>query len=184
MSSCHLLELPRELRDEIYGYYLFADRGSDGAYVYNFETNKLRRADKQPIDLGLMYTCKTIAAEMYGMPMRLNTVAFRTIYSDRLRTIAGRFDKLSTHQEEEIVSLFGRAAPKMDSRKMKTVFDQFRILKAGLPDYHHRPPMDPIYNRSWPEVSWSTPFPSISSYFVNYVQDSIHQTPGVSQGSM
>jgi hypothetical protein len=184
MSSCYLLDLPRELRDDIYAWYLLADSDRDDAYVYNFETNKLRRADKQSIDLGLMYTCKTVAAEMRGMPLRLNTVTFRTIYSDRLRTIAGRFHDALARLEDEIVDIFDRAAPKMDSRKMKPVFDRFPILKAGLPDYHRRPPIDLIYNRSWPEVSWSKSCPNVSSYFVNHVQDSIHQNTGVSRGSL
>jgi hypothetical protein len=112
MACCRLLELPRELRDEIYAYYLATDPDGDDAYVFNFESNKLRRADKQPIDLRLTYKCKTIAKEMLGMPLSLNTITFRTIYSDELRALAGRFDFAVDEQECTVATMFNRAAPK------------------------------------------------------------------------
>jgi len=81
------LALPRELRDEIYAAYLFA---SDG-YTYDFDAGKLRMAGGQPIDLALMYTCRRIGCEMQGLALRVNTVRFSTLYTDELRTRAGRW---------------------------------------------------------------------------------------------
>jgi hypothetical protein len=54
---CRLLNIPRELRDEIYAYYLTEDEG----YRHHPETNTLRCFDGKPIDLALMYCCKQIA---------------------------------------------------------------------------------------------------------------------------
>src|SRR5690349_1525532 len=82
-----LLTLPRELREEIYAAYLFA---SDG-YSYDFDAGKLRMADGQPIDLALMYTCRRVGYEMQGLALRINTVRFSTLYTDELRTRAGRW---------------------------------------------------------------------------------------------
>ncbi|CAA9959657.1 hypothetical protein CFE70_003106 [Pyrenophora teres f. teres 0-1] len=54
-----LLQLPRELRDEIY-YYLMDAAG----YNYNSITGKLRAADDKPIDLALMLVYKDITTEV------------------------------------------------------------------------------------------------------------------------
>jgi hypothetical protein len=46
-STCHLLNLARELRDETYRYYLDQDEG----YYHNPNKNKLRQAGGKPINL-------------------------------------------------------------------------------------------------------------------------------------
>jgi len=68
-----LLSLPRELRDEIYTYYL----QEPGGYVHSPSTNKLRCYDGQIIDFSLMWTCKMVASEMRDLPLRVNEVVFR-----------------------------------------------------------------------------------------------------------
>ncbi|KAK3369767.1 hypothetical protein B0T24DRAFT_532555 [Lasiosphaeria ovina] len=85
----HLLTLPRELRDHIYRHYVYTS-GGDG-YIFDYEARKLRLADNRPIDLGLMYTCRLAAAEMRGLALRLNTITFSTLYSEELRSRAGRW---------------------------------------------------------------------------------------------
>jgi hypothetical protein len=82
-----LLTLPRELRDLIYNYYLEVE----GGYIPNYITKKLSRADGQPIDLTLAYTCKLVAAEMFGLPLKINKITFSTVYSDEERKKAGWF---------------------------------------------------------------------------------------------
>jgi hypothetical protein len=77
-STCHLLNLPRELRNEIYRYYLHQDEG----YYRNPRTDKLRQADGGPIDLALSYTCKQIASEMIGMAFELNAITCKTSRAD------------------------------------------------------------------------------------------------------
>jgi len=74
------------MRNEIYSQYLTVRDG----YTYDFEAGKLR-ANGRPIDLALMYTCRLVASEMRGLALRLNTVVFRTLYGDELRTRAGRW---------------------------------------------------------------------------------------------
>ena len=68
-----LLSLPRELRDEIYTYYL----QEPGGYVHSPSTNKLRCSNGQVIDFSLMWICKMVACEMRDLPLRVNEVVFR-----------------------------------------------------------------------------------------------------------
>jgi len=87
-AESRLLQLPRELRDEIYRIYLFAGDG----YVYDFRAACLRMPDGNPIDLALMRTCQRVHDEMRGLALRLNTVIFSTLYADDLRTRAARWN--------------------------------------------------------------------------------------------
>jgi hypothetical protein len=112
---CRLLNIPRELRDEIYGYYLMEDEG----YHHHPETNTLRCFDCKPIDLALMHCCKQIAQEMKGMPLQLKTINFKPYHAHDLEeshdksdawarwSKAGRFDflleRLHSLQEELFV---------------------------------------------------------------------------------
>ncbi|KAK0672551.1 hypothetical protein QBC41DRAFT_313481 [Cercophora samala] len=91
MARPHLLLIPGELRNYIYKDYLGAGHEGVNEYIYDYEANKLRTADNRPIDLNLMYTCKVIAQEMHGLPLRLFTVSFSTLFSDSLRTRAARW---------------------------------------------------------------------------------------------
>ena len=68
-----LLSLPRELRDEIYTYYL----QEPGGYAHSPTTNKLRCSNAQIIDFSLMWTCKMVASEMRDLPLRVNEVVFK-----------------------------------------------------------------------------------------------------------
>lgn len=99
-GGSQLLQLPRELRDEIYRYYLKEDDG----YAYVPHTGRLRCADGRHIDLSLVYTCKMIAAEMRTLPLKVNTVNFHTTVDQEERSPsddqwtnwsrAGRYDFL------------------------------------------------------------------------------------------
>ncbi|KAF5523208.1 hypothetical protein CGCA056_v005615 [Colletotrichum aenigma] len=91
----HLFRLPRELREIIYGYYITVD----GGYLCDtdaFVTGRLKGIDGQPINIALIYTCKTIAEEMDrgGLAMRLNAISFTTLYSPDLSTLAKAFQQL------------------------------------------------------------------------------------------
>ncbi|KAJ0157998.1 hypothetical protein CTA2_12564 [Colletotrichum tanaceti] len=44
-----------------------------------------------PVDLALMYTCKRVAEEMKGLPLKANTLTFSTFYSPAHRMHAGYF---------------------------------------------------------------------------------------------
>ncbi|CAI9636443.1 hypothetical protein GT037_004129 [Alternaria burnsii] len=69
-----LSQLPRELRDTIYDYYT----SENGGYYFDPREGKLRTLCGDKIDLSLMYTCKSFAAEMRGVPFRNNTIHFTT----------------------------------------------------------------------------------------------------------
>ena len=89
-SPLSFFNLPRELRDLIYWYYLKEDDG----YLFHYASGKIRGSNNQPVDLALMYTCKSIAAEMRNKPLEINEVTFRTVYTDSGRIKAGYFHHL------------------------------------------------------------------------------------------
>ncbi|KAK0614770.1 hypothetical protein B0T14DRAFT_487154 [Immersiella caudata] len=88
------LELPREMRDQTNQEYLTL--GTEGGYTYDFATNRLCMTDYTPIDLKLMYTCRLITTEMHGLALKSHAINFTTLYSEELRTRAGRWDYLMT----------------------------------------------------------------------------------------
>ncbi|KAI4623519.1 hypothetical protein J4E80_003329 [Alternaria sp. BMP 0032] len=69
-----LFRLPRELRDEVYHYYVLEEDG----YHHDATSDKLRQASGRPINLSLQYTCKKTATEMKGLALQVNRVTFRT----------------------------------------------------------------------------------------------------------
>ncbi|KAM5359663.1 hypothetical protein ACJZ2D_014281 [Fusarium nematophilum] len=81
------LDLPPELRHMVYKYCL----ATPGGYIFNWETKKLRTANKEPIYLALSLTCRQIAGEMHGMALSVNKITFSTFYSDESRLRAGQF---------------------------------------------------------------------------------------------
>ncbi|CAJ2499977.1 Uu.00g028300.m01.CDS01 [Anthostomella pinea] len=91
-SPFQFLVLPRELRDDIYVYYLTLE----GGYVFNYESGKLVTAnsDTSPIDLALMYTCTVVADEMKGLALRENCITLYPVTSAELRVRAARFHAL------------------------------------------------------------------------------------------
>jgi hypothetical protein len=74
-STVSGLSFHQELRDEVYRYYV---QEPDG-YHHDAESGKLQTADRKPLDLGLLYTCKKIAAEMARTPFPFdNDIIFRS----------------------------------------------------------------------------------------------------------
>ncbi|KAH7552247.1 hypothetical protein BM1_09109 [Bipolaris maydis] len=74
-------QLPRELRNLIYDYYVRCD----GGYVYDVETRKLRRADGDPVFNALALTCRQAAFELEGLAFQVNTITFSAAYTESLR---------------------------------------------------------------------------------------------------
>lgn len=84
--------LPRELRDEIYRYYIYQEDG----YHHWPDTNKLLSTD-----LACSYTYKAGAEGMRGIALQRNTITFNTILSkeppwhpDRRQFLAGRCEDI------------------------------------------------------------------------------------------
>ncbi|KAK2013559.1 hypothetical protein LZ32DRAFT_254265 [Colletotrichum eremochloae] len=87
----HFLDLPREVRDMIYIPYLTVE----GGYILDFDSNTLRAANGEPINLALMFTCKRFAEDMRGLAFSLNTITFSTFLSKEHTSIAGRFHTMT-----------------------------------------------------------------------------------------
>lgn len=104
-SESPFLNLPRELRDEIYRHYVMFEGGLD----YNFEYDGQGRANSQNIlrnlapasstdriDLALRSTCKQIHRETEGLILKFNTITFSNTRisrknSDEVRVRAARW---------------------------------------------------------------------------------------------
>ncbi|KAK2051895.1 hypothetical protein LY76DRAFT_599024 [Colletotrichum caudatum] len=83
----HFLDLPREIRDMIYVRYVSVKDG----YVLDFDSNTLKGAGGESIDLAFMLTCKSVAREMKGVALSSNTITFTTFHSKEHETTAGRY---------------------------------------------------------------------------------------------
>ncbi|KAL2679345.1 hypothetical protein Neosp_010118 [[Neocosmospora] mangrovei] len=115
-SEANLLALPYEIREQIFQYYFKLDRG----YFYDGESEKLVTADGQPIDLSLMYTCRSIADDTKHIPLSVNAITFSTVYREDWRERAGGLGYiLEFHrrlQVDMICQLVGFVTPEMDSQ--------------------------------------------------------------------
>ncbi|KAK9792925.1 hypothetical protein SCARD494_06793 [Seiridium cardinale] len=91
MPALSFLDIPRELRDFIYGDYLTID----GGYHFNFKTGKLEPAKpgQQPLNLAL--TCSLIAAEIRGLALNHNVISFSTVGGCRVS--AFRFERMTQY---------------------------------------------------------------------------------------
>ncbi|KAH7183540.1 uncharacterized protein B0J16DRAFT_401979 [Fusarium flagelliforme] len=89
--KANFLSLPAELRDQIYHLYFRV-----GGYAYDADSDCLKTAaDNRPIDLALLYTCRTIANEAIHLPLLLNSIKFTTLYRRDLNNLAGCFSMVS-----------------------------------------------------------------------------------------
>ncbi|KAH7020481.1 hypothetical protein EDB80DRAFT_703059 [Ilyonectria destructans] len=84
-SRTNFTTLPFELQMQIFHDYFKVD----GGYAFNGDSEKLTIANGKPIDLALMYTCRSIATQTRGMPLSLNTVHFSTVYRRDWMPLAG-----------------------------------------------------------------------------------------------
>ncbi|KAI4665268.1 uncharacterized protein J4E78_002728 [Alternaria triticimaculans] len=122
-----LLLLPRELRNHIYDYYF----SCDGGYTHVFETNQLRRADNQPIELSLVLSCRQIAAETHGLALRINTLRFTTFHSDATQEQAGLL-----HAVNKIISSRKESLLNSEARELLGE-EQAQIAKKAYPQFTH-----------------------------------------------
>ena len=68
------MDLPRELRDEIYTHYAT----KDGGYVYDALTRRLGAADGSRIDLSFMLVCSRVTSELGPVFFSSNTITFKS----------------------------------------------------------------------------------------------------------
>lgn len=90
----NLLTLPYELRRAVFSHYFTVE----GGYVFDTKSKKLTTVDGGPIELSLIYTCRSIAADTSDLPWKLNSITFSTMSCEDLRPWAVRFQYLSVFQ--------------------------------------------------------------------------------------
>jgi len=180
-----LFRLPRELRDQIYGYYLLCDTG----LKYDFDKNKLTRADGEHIDLSLTYACRQAAAELHGLALRLNKITFRTVSPGASRYNVGMFDMalgklhmkknylldqiaqsyLTDESEGLICAVYPQFAPLLQTWRLEGPLLQTWIL-------------GPMMLGTYSDHSYGEP-PSVYRDFVNFALHVLEDIPHSSKSS-
>jgi len=134
------LKLPRELRDAVYEHYV---AHSDG-YRYNPETGKLQTSDGSIIEASFMYTCKQIAAEMKGLGLRYNTIAFTATLQRNPNTVerATRFHTIMEIINQTRLSLLDHCrsliTPEIESNIESSFADCGSFLQLPRTRFRHR----------------------------------------------
>ncbi|GKT88971.1 hypothetical protein CT0861_07137 [Colletotrichum tofieldiae] len=134
----HFFDLPREVRNMIYVAYV----SIKGGYVLDFNSNTLKGANNESIDLAFMLTCKSVAKEMKGIAMSSNIITFSTFHSQEHQAIAGRFGVM-------IRTLHSKREHKWDHIHPDTLSvpeDIWRELSEAHPRF--APYVDVVKNRS------------------------------------
>ncbi|KAJ4129153.1 hypothetical protein NW768_007687 [Fusarium equiseti] len=113
-AKCYILDLPQELRRQIFAEYFKVH----GGYTYDAESDKLRNAaDDTAIDLSLVYTCRLIANDCKHLPLTVNTVHFSTVFREDWRNLAACFNIAATYyrvlQENIFLHLIHLVTPEM-----------------------------------------------------------------------
>ncbi|QPC80321.1 hypothetical protein HYE68_011073 [Fusarium pseudograminearum] len=133
----NFLDLPAEVREQIYRHYFQVD----GGYVHHVESDKLMTADNHPIELSLLYTCRTIAHEARHVPLSLNAIEFKTRYRPESNNLAGCFNLVAfTYQllQSELTTLLaiaGAMTPEIRDRLALEFPDFSQRLATALPSY-------------------------------------------------
>ncbi|KAJ4188767.1 hypothetical protein NW755_006257 [Fusarium falciforme] len=118
-SDANLLALPYEVREQIFQQYFKLDRG----YFYDGDSEKLVTAEGQPIDLSLMYTCRSIADDTKHIPLSVNTITFSTVYREDWRERAGGLGFVTPEMYSQISLKFPQSMPNI--RKYLTAHLEF-----------------------------------------------------------
>ena len=129
-----LLILPREVRDIIYEEYLAID--AEDGYVFIYETGRLRTyPHRLPVDLNLMYTCRLIADEMRGLPLRLATITFTTVASDSVRVRAAQWNYLTNDIAQLHKHLLDIVVELLTSDHIQMIEDRYPWISGLFRDY-------------------------------------------------
>ncbi|KAF4961886.1 hypothetical protein FSARC_10005 [Fusarium sarcochroum] len=119
-----LLGLPGELREKVYREYFRAD----GGYVYDGDSDKLIKAEGQPVDISLRGTCRQIADETRHLPFSLNAITFSTVYRQDWQKQAGALGYLVRYHTQIQADLLCRL------RRLVTP-DMYTELGVKSPQY-------------------------------------------------
>jgi hypothetical protein len=147
--SSALFRLPREIRDEIYNYYVWEEKCSrwycdvcaseslislNLGYLHNPVTDRLQTFDGRVIRNALSYTCKRVAQEMDGLALRFNTVTFRTHLSlpreIDMPSDAALFEDLMGQRHRTLRRMLGFVPTLVSSEILQALCDQWPDCKA------------------------------------------------------
>ncbi|RGP57935.1 hypothetical protein FSPOR_11938 [Fusarium sporotrichioides] len=132
-----ITDLPAEIKQQIFREYFKAQ----GGYVYDGQSDKLRNADKTPIDLSLIYTCRSIANDCKRLPLAVNSIHFSTLYREDWRSLAGCFNFVATYyyvlQQDIVLHLAHLITPEMHAQLGKK-FPNFRSKLEAERAFHFR----------------------------------------------
>ncbi|KAM0242863.1 hypothetical protein ACHAP5_007197 [Fusarium lateritium] len=136
-NKCYITNLPLEIRQQI-----FVDCFNvQGGYIYDGKVDKLRNADNTPIDIALVYTCRSIANDCKHLPLAVNTVHFSTIYREDWRSLAGCFNLAATYynllEQDLVLHLAHLVTPEMHAQLEKR-FPTFRSKLEAERAFHFR----------------------------------------------
>ncbi|KAM0436248.1 hypothetical protein ACHAQK_007822 [Fusarium lateritium] len=136
-NKCYITSLPLEIRQQIFVDCLKVQ----GGYIYDGKVDKLRNADNTPIDLSLVYTCRSIANDCKHLPLAINTVHFSTICREDWRSLAGCFNLAATYynilQQDLVLHLAHLVTPEMHAQLEKR-FPTFRSKLEAEQKFHLR----------------------------------------------
>jgi len=125
------LQIPRELRDLIYEYYFY----SDGGYTHDFESNKLRQANGDRIELALTYVCRQFSIESRGVALHVNKIHFTALHSDTIQKPAALIHANYKLIHRRKASLVNESAPTLlglrDAQILKKAYPQFTPIIDG-----------------------------------------------------
>ncbi|CAG9985271.1 unnamed protein product [Clonostachys byssicola] len=131
-SPC-FTNLPMEVRLQIYEFYFHLP----GGLIYSHDSQKLVAKDpNEKLEVSLIFTCRTAAAETQGLPFRFNTVTFTTgchaknyshareysqtlrqLYNQRFEVLSYMRPAISKEIYDETTSRFPLFKPVLDAIK-------------------------------------------------------------------
>jgi hypothetical protein len=124
-TKLRITDLPLEIRQQIFSDHFKVQ----GGYIYDAKADKLRNADNTPIDLSLVYTCRSIANDCKHLPLAVNALHFSTPYREDWRSLAGCFNLAATYynvlQQDLVLHLSHLVTPEMHAQLEKR-FPTFR----------------------------------------------------------
>ncbi|KAF5230082.1 hypothetical protein FAUST_10008 [Fusarium austroamericanum] len=135
VTERRITHLPAEIGQKIFREHFKVQ----GGYVYDGQSDKLRNADNTPIDLSLIYTCRSIANDCKNLPLSVNTIHFSTLYREDWRSLAGCFNLVATYyyvlQQDIVLHLAHLITPEMHAQLEKR-FPTFRAKLEAERAFH------------------------------------------------
>src|SRR4051812_43436073 len=82
----------------------------------------------EPVDLSLMYTCRLVASEMKGLPLRLNPITFSTVDIDEVGVRAAYMEELLIRFYGEIFWIWSKLCRDLTAETVNDLAHRFPDL--------------------------------------------------------